>query len=100
MKVNFVRIKIMFLKKKRSVNVRFKIFVMVFRARKLFGNFENRAPGDELTTGKVWDEWLEEIEQEFRFSRITDPSDKRDALVIYCGKEIARLEKSLPNPTG
>ena len=28
-----------------------------------------------------------------------DPLDKKDALLIYGGKEIARLEKSLPNPT-
>ena len=28
-----------------SVNMRFKIFVTAFRARKLFGNFEKRAPG-------------------------------------------------------
>ena len=58
-------------------------------------------PGDDqLTTGKVWDEWLEKIEREFRFFRITDPVDKQDALLIYGGKEISRLAKSLPNPTG
>ena len=56
-------------------------------------------PGDDqFTTGKVWDEWLEEIEREFRFFRITD--HKKDALLIYGGKEISRLEKSLPNPMG
>ena len=58
-------------------------------------------PGDDqLTTGKIWDEWLEEIEREFRFFRITDPEDKKDALLIYGGKVISRLEKSLPNPMG
>lgn len=56
-------------------------------------------PGDDqLTTGKIWDEWLEEIEREFRFFRITDPVDKKDALLIYGGKVISRLEKSLPDP--
>ena len=24
--------------------------------------------------------------------------DKKDAMIIYCGNEIARLEKSLPDP--
>ena len=31
---------------------------------------------------------------------ITDPVDKKDALLIYSGKEISRLKKSLSNPTG
>ena len=43
----------------------------------------------------VW----EEIEREFRYFKITDPNDKKDALIIFGGKEIARLEKSLPNST-
>ena len=57
-------------------------------------------PGDDqITTGRAWDDWIEEIEREFRYFKITDPIDKKDALIIYGGKEIARLEKSLPNPT-
>lgn len=55
---------------------------------------------DQLLTGKAWEEWLEEIERKFRYFRINDPQDKKDALIIYGGKEIARLEKSLPDPTG
>ncbi len=51
---------------------------------------------DQLTTGNVWAEWLEEIEREFRYFKIKDATDKKDALIIYGGKEIARLEKSLP----
>ena len=52
-------------------------------------------PGDnQLTTGKVWDEWLVEIKQEFRFFQITDPVDKKDALLIYGGKEISQLKTS------
>lgn len=54
---------------------------------------------DQLTTGQAWDEWLEEIKREFRYFRITDPLDKKDALIIYGWKEIVWLEKSLPNPT-
>ena len=53
---------------------------------------------DQITTGKVWDEWLEEIERELRYFKISDSADKKDALIIYGGKEIARLEKSLPDP--
>ncbi|XP_028407514.1 uncharacterized protein LOC114530123 [Dendronephthya gigantea] len=59
------------------------------------------APGDDqITTGKAWDDWLEEIEQELRYFKISNPIDKKDAPIIYGGKEIARLEKSLPNPAG
>ena len=39
------------------------------------------------------------IEREFRYFKITEPLDKKDALIIYGGKEIARLEKSSLNPT-
>lgn len=57
-------------------------------------------PGDDqISTGKRWEEWLEEIEREFRYFKINDPTDKKDALIIYGGKEIARLEKSLQNPS-
>ena len=50
---------------------------------------------DLLSTGKQWEEWIEGIE--FRYFRITEPVDKKDALLIYGGKEIVRLNKSLTN---
>lgn len=53
----------------------------------------------QIDKEKAWDDWLEEVEQEFRLFKITNLLDKRDALIIYGGKEIARLDKSLPNPT-
>ena len=34
-----------------------------------------------------------------RYFKILDSMDKKDALIIYGGKDIARLEKSLPNLT-
>ena len=55
---------------------------------------------DQISTGKAWDEWLEEIERELRYFKITEPADKKDAFIIYGGKEIARLKKSLPNRPG
>ena len=64
------------------------------------GNLKAESSDDQLTTGKVLDEWLEEIEREFRFFHITDPVDKKDALLIYGRKEMSRFEKSLPNPMG
>ena len=39
------------------------------------------------------------MEREFRYIKITEPLDNKDALFIYGGKEIARREKGLPNPT-
>ena len=55
---------------------------------------------DQLSTGKAWEEWLEDIEREFRYFRISNPADRKDAMIIYGGKELARLEKSLPDPVG
>jgi hypothetical protein len=49
---------------------------------------------DLLSTGKQWEEWIEEIEREFRYFRITEPIDKKDALLIYGGNEIVRLNKN------
>ena len=50
--------------------------------------------------GKHWAEWLEDIQRQFRYFKIHDPLDQKDALIIYGGREIARLEKALPVPCG
>ena len=56
---------------------------------------------DEINAmGKAWQEWLEGIEREFRFFKISEAVDKKDATIIYGGNEIARLEKSLPETSG
>ena len=60
--------------------------------------FPFRPSEDQLSTGKAWEDWLEGIEREFRYFKITNPQDMKDALIIYGGQEISRLEKSLPNP--
>jgi hypothetical protein len=52
---------------------------------------------DPLSTGKQWEEWIEGNEREFRYFRITEPVDKKDALLIYGSKEIVRLNKRLKN---
>ena len=46
MEVNFVSIKLC--EKNSSVDLRFKIFVVAFRARKVFETFEKRVPGPLL----------------------------------------------------
>ena len=56
-----------------------------------------RPTEDQISTGKCWGDWLESIEREFRYFRINNPVDKKDALIIYGGPEIARLEKCLPD---
>ena len=53
---------------------------------------------DHIATGEKWEEWLEELEREMRFFRISEPEDKKDAMLIYGGAEIRRLEKSLQDP--
>ena len=54
---------------------------------------------DHIATGEKWDEWLDELEREMRFFRISDPEDKKDAMLIYGGVEIRRLDKSLEDPS-
>ena len=55
---------------------------------------------DSHNADKDWKLWLEEIEREFRYFRINTPTDKKDALIIFGGREIAYLEKYLPEPDG
>ena len=53
---------------------------------------------DHIATGEKWHDLLEELEREMRFFRISDAADKKDAMLIYGGTEIRRLEKNLPDP--
>ena len=55
-------------------------------------------PEDNNIIGREWEDWLDSIEREFRYLKITEPADKTDALTIYGGKEISRLAKILPDP--
>ena len=59
-----------------------------------------RPSEDQLSNGKAWEDWLDGIEREFRYFKITNALDKKDAMIIYGGQELARLEKSLPDPDG
>ncbi|CAC5402710.1 unnamed protein product [Mytilus coruscus] len=43
---------------------------------------------DPLSTGKQCEDWLERNEREFRYFRITQPENKKDALLIYGGQEL------------
>ena len=55
-------------------------------------------PEDQLSVGKAWEDWLEEIEREFRYFKITSAQEQKDATIIYGGQEIARLARSLSDP--
>ena len=57
-------------------------------------------PRDSLSEDRDWEIWLEEIESEFQYFRIDTPADKEDALLIFGVKDIAYLEKYLPDPGG
>ena len=56
-----------------------------------------KAPENHLARGLAWNKWLEEIERQFRFFGIESPSDMKDALLIYGGKDLVRLERYLPD---
>ena len=55
---------------------------------------------DRFLTGKTWQEWIENFERQLRFFNIRDVSDRKDALLIFGGNEITRLDKWLPDPRG
>ena len=57
-----------------------------------------RLSEDQLSTKKSWEDWLEGIEREFQYFRITSALDKKDAILMYVRQEIARLAKRLPDP--
>lgn len=58
-----------------------------------------RPSEDQISTGKVWEDWLEGIERAFSFSKIINPQDKKAAMIIFGDQEISRLEKNLPDST-
>ena len=55
---------------------------------------------DPHKVDKDWKIWLEEIEREFRYFRTDTPTDKKDALIIFGGREISYLEQYLSEPDG
>ena len=46
-------------------------------------------PDETNAMGKAWQQWLEGIEREFRFFKISEAMDKKDAMIIYGENEIA-----------
>ena len=55
-----------------------------------------RPTDDQLSIGREREEWLDAIKREFRYFRINSPADRKYALIIYVGTEIAMLEKKIP----
>ena len=44
-----------------------------------------------------WLKWKKDIERQFRFFGLADPSIKKDGLTIYGGQHIADLEDTIPD---
>ena len=59
-----------------------------------------KSTNDRLLTGRAWQEWVENLERQFRFFKIRDIIDRKDAFLIFGGQEITRLNKWLPDPSG
>ena len=57
--------------------------VTVLRERGNLRTLPFRPTENRLSIGIAWEEWLEEIEQEFRYFKIHSPMDRKDALIIY-----------------
>ena len=50
---------------------------------------------DHIANAERWDEWIEEVELNFHVSKITEQLQKKDILLLYGGKEVRKLDKSL-----
>ena len=46
-----------------------------------------------------WSKWKKDIDRQFRFFRFTDPTIKKDGLIIYGGQDIADIDDSMPDLT-
>ena len=53
--------------------------------------------GDGNETAVRWLKWKKDIERQFRFFGLADPSIKKDGLIIYGGQHIADLEDTIPD---
>ena len=51
-------------------------------------------------TASAWEKWLQNIERQFCYFRITEPEMKKDGLIIYSGQTIADLEHTLLDLAG
>ena len=54
-------------------------------------------PEDPLKVGKAWEEWIEDLEEAMEYHGIEDEK-KLKALKQFCGKDIKKLIRSLPEP--
>ena len=52
---------------------------------------------DTNDTAVRWSKWKKNIERQFRFFGIIDPTLKKDGMIIYGGQHIADIEDSLPD---
>ena len=55
-----------------------------------------KIPENPLKVGRAWREWIEDFEDETSYFEITEIRDRVNALKIYCGKEIKKLARNLP----
>ena len=54
-------------------------------------------PYDPLQVGKAWEEWLEDFEESADYNGV-QATKKLQALKQYCGREVKKLLRSLPDP--
>ena len=54
-------------------------------------------PDDPLQVGKAWEEWLEDFEESADYHGV-QATKKLQALKQYCGREVKKLLRSLPDP--
>ena len=55
-------------------------------------------PEDRQNAGIVWEEWLEEFEEEAKLQKVTEVEDWCTCLRRYGGPDVRKLAKHLPDP--
>lgn len=55
---------------------------------------------DPDETALLWDRWLRQFGRKVRFFRVTEATDKLDALYIYGGDKVEQILDTVPDPEG
>ena len=73
--------------------------IRVFTASKSPKIEKFKIPENRIELGRVWEEWIEDLEEGTAYLGISDVKDKVSAWKIYGGQEIKRLVRNLPDIT-
>ena len=59
---------------------------------------EFQVDGDPTTVSERWEEWIENLEFNCTFFKVTDAKNKKAALMIYDWQALRKIHNNLPDP--